>query len=132
MCTPKFSLSLILLFSIILVLLSLCWYFYHVDICSPSRHCARHTYTFFSYATCNWPEIFIQTYSVLFFFNTSSNSMNQRQIICFHFIMCVMGMVYQQKFRNSPGPGCSKLTTSLVNVSLKFQTLIAEIIQYFC
>ena len=30
------------------------------------------------------------------------------------------------------GPGCSKLTTSLVNVSLKFQTLISEIIQHFC
>ena len=30
-----------------------------------------------------------------------------------------------------PGPGCSKLTTSLVNVSLKFQTLISEIRQYF-
>ena len=29
------------------------------------------------------------------------------------------------------GPGCSKLTTSLVNVSLKFQTLITEIYQYF-
>ena len=28
-------------------------------------------------------------------------------------------------------PGCSKLTTSLVNVSLKFQTLISEICQYF-
>ena len=33
--------------------------------------------------------------------------------------------------QNSPGPGCSKLTTSLVNVSLKFQTLISEIWQYF-
>ena len=31
----------------------------------------------------------------------------------------------------SPGPGCSKLTTSLVNVSLKFQMLISEICQYF-
>ena len=31
----------------------------------------------------------------------------------------------------SPGPGCSKLTMSLVNVSLKFQTLISEIWQYF-
>ena len=31
-----------------------------------------------------------------------------------------------------PGPGCSKLTTSLVNVSLKFQTLITSIRQYFC
>ena len=28
------------------------------------------------------------------------------------------------------GPGCSKLTMSLVNVSLKLQTLISEIIQY--
>ena len=28
---------------------------------------------------------------------------------------------------NHPGPGCSKLTTSLVNVSLKFQTLISHI-----
>ena len=27
--------------------------------------------------------------------------------------------------------GCSKLTTSLVNVSLKFQTLISRICQYF-
>ena len=30
-----------------------------------------------------------------------------------------------------PGPGCSKLTRSLVNVSLKFQTLISQIRQYF-
>ena len=30
-----------------------------------------------------------------------------------------------------PGPGCSKLMTSLVNVSLKFQTLISEICKYF-
>ena len=29
------------------------------------------------------------------------------------------------------GPSCSKLTTSLVNVSLKFQTLISQIYQYF-
>ena len=28
------------------------------------------------------------------------------------------------------GPGCSKLTTSLVNVSLKFQILIFQICQY--
>ena len=31
----------------------------------------------------------------------------------------------------SPGPGCSKLTTSLVNVSLKFQTLISQKCQNF-
>ena len=30
-----------------------------------------------------------------------------------------------------PGPGCSKLTTSLVNVSLNFQKLISQICQYF-
>ena len=29
------------------------------------------------------------------------------------------------------GPSCSKLTTSLVNVSLKFQTLISQIRRYF-
>ena len=29
------------------------------------------------------------------------------------------------------GPDCSKLTTSLVNVLLKFQTLISNIRQYF-
>ena len=29
------------------------------------------------------------------------------------------------------GSGCSKLTTSLVNVSLKFQMLISEICHYF-
>ena len=29
------------------------------------------------------------------------------------------------------GSGCSKLTMSLVNVSLKFQMLISEICQYF-
>ena len=28
---------------------------------------------------------------------------------------------------SKPGPSCSKLTTSLVNVSLKFQTLISQI-----
>ena len=31
----------------------------------------------------------------------------------------------------SPGPSCSKLTTSLVNETLKFQTLISQICQYF-
>ena len=30
-----------------------------------------------------------------------------------------------------PGPGCSKLTTSLVNETLKFQTEISQICQYF-
>ena len=35
-------------------------------------------------------------------------------------------------FTKRAGPGCSKLTASLVNVSLKFQMLISEICQYFC
>ena len=38
---------------------------------------------------------------------------------------------YYSPFYKSTGPGCSKLTTSLVNASLKFQTLISEICQYF-
>ena len=33
--------------------------------------------------------------------------------------------------RKQTGAGCSKLTTSLVNMSLKFQTLIFQICQYF-
>ena len=32
---------------------------------------------------------------------------------------------------NAPGPGCSKLTTSLVKISLNFQKLISQICQYF-
>ena len=35
------------------------------------------------------------------------------------------------KFHFKSGPSCSKLTMSLVNVSLKFQMLISEICQYF-
>ena len=31
-----------------------------------------------------------------------------------------------------PGPGCSKLTTSLLNVSFKFLTVTSQISQYFC
>ena len=31
----------------------------------------------------------------------------------------------------SSGPSCSKLTTSLVNVLLKFKTLMSQICQYF-
>ena len=42
----------------------------------------------------------------------------------FHFQRILKIYVYLIKYR--PGPGCSKLTTSLVNVSLKFQTLISQ------
>ena len=48
-------------------------------------------------------------------------------IVCF-FNDQVRGTVLKL---TSTGPGCSKLTTSLINVSLKFQTLISEICQYF-
>ena len=36
-----------------------------------------------------------------------------------------------ENYSESSGPGCSKLTTSLVNVSLNFQKLISQICQYF-
>ena len=39
--------------------------------------------------------------------------------------------VNQIKISDAPGPGCSKLTTSLVNVSLKFQPLISQICLIF-
>ena len=39
--------------------------------------------------------------------------------------------IFKTVFCSSPGPGCSKLTTSLVYVSLKFQILISQICQYF-
>ena len=35
-----------------------------------------------------------------------------------------------QLFQESSGPGCSKLTMSLVNVSLKFQMLKSEMCHY--
>ena len=40
-------------------------------------------------------------------------------------VLYLFGCIY------NTGPGCSKLTTSLVNVSLKFQMLISNICQYF-
>ena len=56
-----------------------------------------------------------------------------------HFLECLNGVFGTQELdiRSDikvcfiPGPGCSKLTTSLVNVSLKFQMLISQIHQYF-
>ena len=40
---------------------------------------------------------------------------------------------YRKSYRchKATGPGCSKLTMSLVNVLLKFQMLISEVCQYF-
>ena len=47
---------------------------------------------------------------------------------------CMYTQIKTVSFK-SPGPGCSKLTTSLVNVSLKFQVLIPGISNmpiFFC
>ena len=41
------------------------------------------------------------------------------------------GQNHGQRENGTSGPGCSKLMTSLVNVLLKFQTLISQICQYF-
>ena len=51
-------------------------------------------------------------------------------IISFHNrTMTITCFLFLSSFTS--GPGCSKLTTSLVNVSLKFKMLISEICQYF-
>ena len=42
-----------------------------------------------------------------------------------------LGAGYHADADKTSGPGCSKLTVSLVNVSLIFQTFISEICQYF-
>ena len=63
MYTPKFSLSFTLFFSFLFIILQSL-----ADISTMliyARHSTRYTYTFFSYATCEWPEIFIQN-KVLF------------------------------------------------------------------
>ena len=63
MYTPKFSLSFTLLFSFLFIILQSL-----ADISTMliyARHSTTYTYTFFSYATCEWPEIFIQN-KVLF------------------------------------------------------------------
>ena len=39
--------------------------------------------------------------------------------------------IYDEYWRYYLGPSCSKLTTWLVNVALKFQMLISEIRHYF-
>ena len=53
-----------------------------------------------------------------------------------HFTFQIILLLFLQHYakmslKYSTGPGCSKLTMSLVNVSLKFQMLISLIHQYF-
>ena len=45
---------------------------------------------------------------------------------CLVLVMAVLSLDSER-----PGAGCSKLTTSLVNISLKFKTLIYQIHHYF-
>ena len=45
--------------------------------------------------------------------------------------VCLYEEIIQKWIISSTGSGCSKLTTSLVNVSLKFQMLISQIHWYF-
>ena len=49
------------------------------------------------------------------------------------FVLLSLIMVHQKQNNavQHPGPGCSKLRTSLVNIFLKFQKLIFQIRQYF-
>ena len=65
----------------------------------------------------------------------NSNTDSSKTVLTMQFL-CVIQCVsvtagMQFYYLCSSGPGCSKLTTSLVNVSLKFLTLISEMCQYF-
>ena len=48
-----------------------------------------------------------------------------------NYLPSYMSLVTRKPVFGRPGAGCSKLTTSLVNVSLKFKTLILQIHCYF-
>ena len=48
------------------------------------------------------------------------------------FVVLSVGKIHPlRRYTYSSGPSCSKLTTSLVNETLKFQMLISQICQYF-
>ena len=55
----------------------------------------------------------------------------QKAVLMFKIMNTVIPSYLNNLYSYTPGPGCSKLTTSLVNVSLKFLTLISQICQYF-
>ena len=46
-------------------------------------------------------------------------------------VYCILTVHSADSDHLSPGPSCSKLKTSLVNVSLNFLKLISQICQYF-
>ena len=58
-----------------------------------------------------------------------SNFLNSKSCLCNS--SCSFQWILMKPSRYCSGPGCSKLTMSLVNVSLKFQMLISNIRQYF-
>ena len=92
----------------------------------------------------SWPSC-LDVYSTLALTVTvCSASGNRMQVIFtnidekdpssqFYFFLQIEGSSrkYVGKSGKTSGSGCSKLTTSLVNSSLKFQTFIPEICQYF-
>ena len=67
-----------------------------------------------------------------FLFSNTVHYKNAIFLVCCQklWIAKALHIFLQQKYCIS-GPGCSKLTTSLVNVSLNFQNLISQICQYF-
>ena len=53
-------------------------------------------------------------------------------VLCFGVeMLCCLHLMYSA-YDTLPGPSCSKLTTSLVNVLLKFQTLIFVTLADIC
>ena len=65
--------------------------------------------------------------------NLSNPSMKPLKFVnCFYHIRNInRSIIWQKIIAWQPGPGCSKLMTSLVNETLKFQTLVFQICQYF-
>ena len=57
---------------------------------------------------------------------------SRKAILPFFFFFFFFYFCLPFPLRLGSGPGCSKLTTSLVNVSLNFQKLISLTCQYFC
>ena len=72
---------------------------------------------------------FPQKYSILNIITFDVSCGKFSNIIISNVITLFLRIVVQ--IQKTSGPGCSKLMTSLVNVSLKFLTLISEICQYF-
>ena len=85
------------------------------------------------------PDDWNQPNSVHVWYNHCRSKKEKRCIsleVCFqphNIFVCIYICLFQKQQINLtwPGPGCSKLTISLVNRWLKFQTLIYEICHFF-